>query len=107
MQTYNDGTGDGIRAVTEPVPQCSLLSIDAWREREGWTWNNWHRLAYVPVTVADMPPRALLAWLRQSGYLSARSAGRVAVEDDGYNVVILARGTREPLFAVAYGELTP
>ena len=61
----------------------------------------------VPVTVADMKPRALFAWLRAQGIASSASAGALAMEDDGYNVVILARGTREPLWAIAYGEVAP
>jgi hypothetical protein len=41
--------------------------------------------------------------MREQGYLSAKSAGRVAIDDDQYNVVIVAKGTREPLFAIEYG----
>ena len=96
-----------IRAMdpAAPVPVVSLLSIDAWRESGGgWTWNNWYCIAQVPLTVADMKPRALLQYLRERGTLSQYSRGRVAVEDDGYNIVILAKGTREPLYAIAYGE---
>lgn len=89
----------------ENTTQCSLLSIDAWRDADGWQWNNWHKVARVPVSLAGMKPRALLSWLRSFGYLGSRSQGRIAVEDDGYNVVILARGTREPLLAIAYGEV--
>lgn len=101
-RAYNDGTGDCL--PPESV-QCSLLSIDAWRDGSSWTWNNWHKVARVPVALADNTPRALLHWLRSFGYLTSGSAGRVAIEDDGYNIVIVARGTREPLFAIAYGEV--
>lgn len=83
----------------------SLLSIDAWRDTEGgWQWNNWHKVATVPASMADMNPRALLKQMRMDGYLRADSAGRCAVEDDGYNVVIVDRANRCPVFAIAYGE---
>jgi len=42
--------------------------------------------------------------MRDAGIITRESRGRVAVEDDGYNVVVMARGTREPLIALAYGE---
>lgn len=90
---------------TETEKLCSLLSIDAWRDGSSWTWNNWRHMAYVPVGVADMKPRALFNWLRAEGYASASSAGCLAIEDDGYNVVIMDRGTRQPLWAIAYGEV--
>lgn len=106
-KVYNDGTGDGIRTIESAPVQCSLLSIDAWRYDCGWQWNNWHKVATVPVALADLKPRALLHWLRSFGYLTSASIGTVAIEDDGYNVVILAKGTREPLLAVAYGEVQP
>lgn len=81
-----------------------FLSIDAWAEAEGgWTWNAWYDAGRVPCEYANLPARALLRALRTDGYLSAASAGRVAVEDDGYNVVIVERSTNRPLFAIEYG----
>lgn len=84
-----------------------ILSIDAWRDCGGWTWNNWHNIGEFPNTNADLldNPRALLAWFRDNDFLSAESAGKVAIDDDGYNVVIVARDTREPLYALEYGAL--
>lgn len=80
-----------------------ILSIDAWREREGgWTWNNWHKAGTVPDAWAHLPARALLHRLRDDGY--GLPAGSVRVEDDGYNRVICMRATGEPLLALAYGE---
>jgi hypothetical protein len=84
--------------------QVSLLSIEAWRDGPSWVWNSWRRLDYVPAAYAELTPRALLKVLRDRGTLARASAGKLAVEDDGYNVVIVARGTREPLYAIAYGE---
>lgn len=83
-----------------------ILSIDAWRDGGGWTWNNWHAIGTIERAeferIADHP-RALLRYFREHGFLSDASKGRAAIDDDGYNVVIVARGTLEPIFAVEYG----
>jgi hypothetical protein len=97
-----------LHVLSTPVSQTvNVLSIDAWRDcGNGWTWNNWHKVGRIDVSVCDLPARALLKVMRDEGYLSAYSAGRVAVEDDGYNVVIVRRSDNMPLFAIAYGELS-
>lgn len=83
-----------------------LLSIDAWRDSDGgWFWNNWHKAGEVPLSTVNLTPRRLFAFLRKEGYLSKESAGKVAIEDDQYNLVIVAKGTREPLFALEYGAV--
>jgi hypothetical protein len=82
-----------------------VLSIDAWRDDGIWTWNNWYRIGTAPLSLCDAKPRAILQWMRESGFTSQHSRGRLTIEDDGYNIVILARGTREPLFALEYGAL--
>lgn len=89
-------------AYGDAEPRAHVLSIDAWRDGEGWTWNNWHKRGTVPVAWCDLSPRALLRNLRARGL--DLPPGAVCVEDDGYNVEIQARGTREPLYAIAYGE---
>jgi hypothetical protein len=38
-----------------------------------------------------------------AGYLTALALESAAVEDDDYNIVILDRETREPVFAIEYG----
>jgi hypothetical protein len=80
-----------------------ILSIDAWRNGPHWDWNNWHCVGDCPTQVADMPPRKLFRWLRDNGYLNARSIGKVELEDDQYNVVICERSTHRPLYAIEYG----
>lgn len=80
-----------------------LLSIDAWRDGPSWTWNNWFHVANVPRAYASLPARALLKALRTDGYLRAASAGKCAVEDDQYNVVIVDRRNGCPIYAIEYG----
>lgn len=84
----------------------SILSIDAWRNPDGWDWNMWHKVGSVDLaTLATLKtPRQILAYMRREGFLASTSGGHVAVDDDQYNLVIVNRRTREPLFAIAYGE---
>lgn len=101
---HNSETGD---TRIGPCPQCTLrvLSIDAWRDPEGgWFWNNWHHIGHVPAEPVDMPPRRLLRAMREHGFLNNYSKGRLAVEDDGYNVVILRKSDGMPVFAIEYGS---
>jgi hypothetical protein len=98
---YCDDCGHAI-GTAEPVVR--VLSVDAWRDGAGWTWNQWHARGFVPRYLVDATPRALLAYLRARNCYALPAPGRAAVEDDGYNVVVVMKGTREPLLALAYGE---
>lgn len=81
-----------------------ILSIDAWRNTEGdWGWNAWYKRGQFPADGIDWSTRKILAWFRDEGFLSDYSKGRLAVDDDQYNLVIVDRRTREPLFAIEYG----
>lgn len=91
---------DGIAHTFEHV---RVLSIDAWRDHEGWNWNNWYGAGWFPLGHVDDKPRAILRRLRALGLLSAASAGRVALDDDGYNLVVRLRVNGEPIFAIEYG----
>lgn len=90
---------------TLPAPQMRVLSIDAWRDGDGWQWNNWHVVGHCEPAIADLSVRKLLRWMRAEGYLGEGSKGAVTIEDDQYNVVILDRRTLEPLYALEYGAL--
>lgn len=81
-----------------------VLSIEAWAEGEqSWTWNSWHRVGWVEIkNFADFPANAALDLLFSEGYLTKTEGGEV--EDDGHNLVILDASTREPLFAIEYGN---
>lgn len=80
-----------------------VLSIDAWRAPEGgWTWNNWFHVNTLETLPDDT--RALLKLLRSEGILTDASKGTVAIEDDGYNVVVVDKSTREPIIAIEYGN---
>lgn len=84
-----------------------ILSIDAWSLEPGaWSWNNWHHVGNFPCELTNKSPRMIFAWLRKAGYLTASSAGKVAIEDDQANLVIVNRITREPLLAIDYASCT-
>lgn len=91
--------------ITRAFAHVRVLSIDAWRDGSSWTWNNWYSVGYFPLALVGLKPRALLREMRERGYLSDASRGRVSIDDDGYNIVICARGTGEPLFAIEYGAI--
>ena len=84
--------------------KCCILSIDAWRSADGgWDWNSCYSIGECPLEVTKLGTRAFLKWMRENSILSANSAGRVRVEDDQYNIVIVERHSGEPLIAVEYG----
>lgn len=103
-------TGDYKMFIdTTPTPEPTadeflILSIDAWREMEGWTWNNWYTVGAISKDCVNWKPRQILKWFRVNGFLTENSVGKCAVFDDDYNIVIVARGTGRPLFAIEYGR---
>lgn len=84
-----------------------VLSIDAWRYDGGWNWNDWRAVGELPRETIDMSTRNVLRTMRKAGYLTDASKGRVSIEDDGYNIVVMRRHTLEPLFALEYGANEP
>jgi hypothetical protein len=81
-----------------------ILSIDAWAgsEPRSWEWNNWHTVG----SWNSIPDnnRAILKKMREDGFLNDKSKGRVAIEDDQYNIVIVDRSNNMPLYAIEYGS---
>ncbi len=85
-------------------PVCRILSIDAWRTPDsGWTWNQWFYRGHVPLSLCDLPKRALFRELRKLDFTIP--AGKCDVEDDGYNLVIVYGHAREPILALEYGAV--
>jgi hypothetical protein len=89
------------------VKTFNVLSIDAWRDPEGgWTWNQWFQAGKLTIEANDLSNnRKVLKALRDEGILGLMTGGQVAVEDDGNNIVVMWKGTREPLFAIEYGPV--
>jgi len=82
-----------------------ILSIDAWKDMGGWTWNQWYEVDSISNEAfkALDTNRKILKYFRDEGYLKPESAGKCGVEDDQYNVVIFERSNGRPLYAIEYG----
>jgi hypothetical protein len=84
-----------------------ILSIDAWGDPDGcWTWNQWFKVGEISKEEFEKlsTTRSVLKWFRENGYLTERSVGKVGVDDDQYNLVIIDRRNKRPLFAIEYGR---
>ena len=87
-----------------------LVSIDAWRDNGGWTWNNYFTIEDGVFLGNDITARRLLKFMRQSGWLTEQSKGRVSI--DWHNemidpmIEILDKNTGEPLlcFTTLHGS---
>ena len=77
----------------------TLLSIDAWRDPDGWTWNDMFKIEEDVYLDANTSNRALLKLMRRNGWLTDNSKGRIQVEDTGYDIEIQDRNTGEPIYA--------
>ena len=84
------------------VRQYRVISIDALREPFGnWCWNDTCHLNYIVLDEKNISPRYIFKLLRDMGYLSEYSKGKVSlVEFDERNLEIQNRKTLEPLFAL-------
>lgn len=83
---------------------CNILSVDAWHGDHGWEWNAWYATGKQYDLQDDYSNRSIIKKFRDLGLLSEHSKGKIAIEDDGYNILIVARGTQEPLYAIEYGS---
>lgn len=81
----------------------NILSIDAYKYDNGWNWNNWFNAGKIEIDI-DASNRTIFKALRENGYLSDYSKGRVSLNDDGYNLVICERSNNMPVFAIVYGD---
>lgn len=89
---------------TDDTREINILSIDAWADGEdGWTWNTWYKVGTCPLSTCDLPHLQIISQMINEGYLLPGAEQSADVEDDQYNLVIVDRETREPLFALEYG----
>jgi hypothetical protein len=83
-----------------------ILTIDAWREDNGYVWNNWFKIG--EISKADFEKlntnRKLIRYMRDNGYLGENSHGLISVDDDDqYNTIFCERSNGRPLFVIEYG----
>ena len=81
-----------------------VISISALGNSSSWDWNDVHYVGMAPASLTKRSPRRILRWMRENDFLAESSKGKMEVVDDGYNLVIAFRHTREPLLALVYGE---
>ena len=80
-----------------------VLSIDAWgNETDGYEWNEWFNVGTIDLDL-DAENRQIIQAMVNAGYLTRAALESAAVEDDGFNIVIIDKETREPVFAIEYG----
>lgn len=89
--------------MNTPDTEINVLSIDAWADGDGWQWNQWFKAGKVPLYLCDLPEDELLAEMVERGFIT--QAEGADVEDDQYNLVIVDKKTREPIFALEYGAV--
>jgi hypothetical protein len=79
-----------------------ILSIDAWANEDGWDWNNWWKVGEISKEEFESldTDEKIIEWFCKD---HVTFADLVDVEDDQYNVVIVDKSNRRPLFAIEYG----
>lgn len=79
-----------------------VLSIDAWgNPEEGYEWNQWFNAGEIKLTGID-DDDMVLRELEEQGFITDASKGDI--EDDQFNLVVVDKVTREPIFAIEYGS---
>ena len=79
-----------------------VLSIDAWGNLEdGYDWNACYKVGSIDLDL-DAENRDIIRAMVNAGYLTALALESAEVEDDGFNIVILDKETREPVYAIEY-----
>lgn len=85
------------------VQTFPVLSIDAWgNETDGYEWNQWFHVGSIDLDL-DAEDRQIIQAMVNAGYLTQQGLDVCDIEDDGFNIVILDKETREPVFAIEYG----
>jgi len=86
--------------------ELQILSIDAWRYDNSWSWNFWSRSGTIDKEDFEKlkTNRDFINFFRNEGYISNESKGKVSIEDDGYNIVVCKRSDNRPLYAIEYGS---
>lgn len=85
--------------------KANLVSIDAWREEGGWTWNASYMLERDIVFGEDaITSRRVLSLLRKMGQLSEWSKGRVKVADEWPIIEVQIKSTGQPIVAFLFNE---
>lgn len=96
---------DGCMCETHEDEDAAHAANDSGDHFDSWTWNAWYKVQTLPLAVCDLKPAEVIEALISEGLLNDCARTECDVEDDGYNVVILKKSNRKPLFALAYGDV--
>jgi hypothetical protein len=66
-----------------------------------YEWNQWFNVGSIDLDL-DAEDRDIIRAMVNAGYLTALALESAEVEDDDYNLVIVDKETREPVFAIEY-----
>lgn len=82
------------------VTKYRLVSIDAWRDCDGgWQWNQWYTVEDSVSIPNNMTTRQLLKLMRDRGWLTDESKGRVRVAWEWDIIEIQDKNTGAPWLA--------
>ena len=80
-----------------------VLSIDAWgNAKDGYEWNQWYSAGTIELDDIE-DDDWVLREMQEQGFITDASKGDI--EDDQYNMVVVDKITREPIFAIEYGSI--
>jgi hypothetical protein len=92
--------------TTTNLKSFPVLSIDAWGNQEdGYDWNSWHKVGMIDLDLNLDADRDIIRAMVSAGYLTATGLDVCDIDDDGFNIVIVDKETREPVFAIEYGSI--
>ena len=81
----------------------NVIDVNAHHDGDGWYWDRWHQLEHgLVLSDDDLTPRRLLRLLRDKGYLTPQSKGRLTVDNSVDECIeVRAHRTGEPLLALS------
>lgn len=89
------------------MAKCTVWSIDAWANPEGWDYNDKHWVGEVELS-EDATNEDIINALYEGEFINTRDVEQFAVEDYfGFGVVIYEvknAKTDEPLYEIDFGE---
>ena len=96
------------------MTKFKVLSIDAWADCCGceckedtptcWTWNNWFNAGeYDEMEYGILNEENALKFFTD-GVIKPGRAHEFEIDDDQYNLVLINKKTRMPLYAIEYGS---
>lgn len=89
-----------------------VLSIDAWNDGDSWTWNNWFNNGeYDSLENGELNEENALGYFFNEYYsLNERNKSikdfleNYDIDDDQYNLVLVRKSDRMPIYAIEYGS---